>query len=308
MKLEQIEQVISLARTGSFTESARQLYMSQPNLSQSIHQLESEIGNPIFERTPGGVTLTAFGKEYLNHLYTLRNELSSLDDFCLRYAQPDRHVLRIAAVNCDWINSFFSKIIYQYQEHPLQFSLFHTEDIHVALDFLETASIDLAVVSFLSSLHRSEIKKYRRMGLEYHPICTSPLHIMIGKKNPLYHTEDPISIEDIRRYPYVAYGSFQRNCNIEVMRTIGLSPFRSNVILVNTNSALYNIVENTSAFSISANTLKRPPRPSIRAIPIKEISSGLEFGWVKPERDTLSEPASLFIQVMTQSIKEIRNT
>ena len=52
MKLEQIEQILSLADTGSFTETARRLYISQPNLSASVKQLENEIGNIIFERTP----------------------------------------------------------------------------------------------------------------------------------------------------------------------------------------------------------------------------------------------------------------
>ncbi len=36
MKLEQIEQILSLADTGSFTETARRLYISQPNLSASV--------------------------------------------------------------------------------------------------------------------------------------------------------------------------------------------------------------------------------------------------------------------------------
>ena len=52
MKLEQIEQILSLSDTGSFTETARRLYISQPNLSASVKQLENEIGNIIFERTP----------------------------------------------------------------------------------------------------------------------------------------------------------------------------------------------------------------------------------------------------------------
>ena len=38
MKLEQFEQVLEVAKTGTFSKAAKNLYMSQPNLSLSIKQ------------------------------------------------------------------------------------------------------------------------------------------------------------------------------------------------------------------------------------------------------------------------------
>ena len=51
MKLEQIEQFNELAKTGNINRAAKNLYMSQPNLSRSIKHLEEEIYSDSF-RSP----------------------------------------------------------------------------------------------------------------------------------------------------------------------------------------------------------------------------------------------------------------
>ena len=58
MKLEQLSQVIEIADTGSFSEAARKLFITQPALSRSVKQLEQELGYEIFERNSSGVVLT----------------------------------------------------------------------------------------------------------------------------------------------------------------------------------------------------------------------------------------------------------
>lgn len=51
----------SAARLASFTAAARELGSTQPAVSQRVVQLETDLGAPLFERGPRGVTLTAEG-------------------------------------------------------------------------------------------------------------------------------------------------------------------------------------------------------------------------------------------------------
>ena len=62
MTLRQLEYLLAVAQTGSFTEAASRLHVSQPTLSQQIRALEAELGGPLLDRSPGSVGLTPAGK------------------------------------------------------------------------------------------------------------------------------------------------------------------------------------------------------------------------------------------------------
>jgi DNA-binding transcriptional LysR family regulator len=58
-----------VAKTQNFTKASKLLFISQPAVSQSISQLESDLGTRLFTRTSKGVHLTSEGKllfEYTN--------------------------------------------------------------------------------------------------------------------------------------------------------------------------------------------------------------------------------------------------
>ena len=44
MDINQLQYVLEVAKTGSITKAAKNLFMGQPNLSKSIKDLENEIG------------------------------------------------------------------------------------------------------------------------------------------------------------------------------------------------------------------------------------------------------------------------
>ena len=43
MTLQQLKYIITVAETGTITEAANQLYISQPSLTNAIHELEKEM-------------------------------------------------------------------------------------------------------------------------------------------------------------------------------------------------------------------------------------------------------------------------
>jgi DNA-binding transcriptional LysR family regulator len=63
MTLVQLRHLISLARTGSFSQSAAALFLTQPALSRSIRALEAELGQPLFDRIGRHSELTPFGRD-----------------------------------------------------------------------------------------------------------------------------------------------------------------------------------------------------------------------------------------------------
>ena len=58
MTLQQLRYIVTVAETGHITEAAKRLFISQPRLTNAIHELEKEMQITIFHRTNKGVSIS----------------------------------------------------------------------------------------------------------------------------------------------------------------------------------------------------------------------------------------------------------
>lgn len=65
MTLQQLKYVITVANTGTITEAANRLFISQPSLTNAIHELEKEMNITIFNRTNRGISISKEGEDFL---------------------------------------------------------------------------------------------------------------------------------------------------------------------------------------------------------------------------------------------------
>jgi DNA-binding transcriptional LysR family regulator len=77
MELFQLETFLAVAETRSFSRAAQKLHRTQPAVSQTIRKLESDIGEPLFDRSSRDANLTDAGRllvDYAEKLLNLRSE------------------------------------------------------------------------------------------------------------------------------------------------------------------------------------------------------------------------------------------
>ena len=67
MTLQQLKYALTIADCGSMNEAAKQLFLSQPSLSETMKELETEIGLDIFLRSNRGIVITPEGEEFLSY-------------------------------------------------------------------------------------------------------------------------------------------------------------------------------------------------------------------------------------------------
>lgn len=65
MQFQQLRSFVAVAELRHFTRAAERVGVAQPSLSKQIHSLEADLGTPLFERGPAGVTLTQAGEALL---------------------------------------------------------------------------------------------------------------------------------------------------------------------------------------------------------------------------------------------------
>jgi predicted ATPase/DNA-binding transcriptional LysR family regulator len=85
----------AVARTGSFSRAAEELYVSQPAVSKHVASLEAELGARLFDRSRAGVTLTPAGESLAD--YVLRAEALLANARRALAAEPETGVLALAA-------------------------------------------------------------------------------------------------------------------------------------------------------------------------------------------------------------------
>ena len=122
-----IEIVCAVARLGSFSKAAEELYISQPALSQYIQRAESELGYPLFVREKGSCTPTQAGKilaQKGGFLLQYRDDL--LRDMAVAASLPS-DVVRFGMAN-GYTQRYFSDTIQGILEYDPHIHLVPVED------------------------------------------------------------------------------------------------------------------------------------------------------------------------------------
>ncbi|MCM2534271.1 LysR family transcriptional regulator [Neobacillus pocheonensis] len=80
MNIEQLEYIIEVTKTGSITESANHLHVSQSAVSKSIYNLEQELGVQIFYRSRSGTAPTEEGRKIIKKAFEIIEKVNELKE------------------------------------------------------------------------------------------------------------------------------------------------------------------------------------------------------------------------------------
>ncbi|MDX2221580.1 MAG: LysR family transcriptional regulator [Rhodospirillaceae bacterium] len=80
MDLDRLAQFAAVARRGSIGAAAAELGLTQPALTRGLQRLEKELGGRLFDRSPRGVVVTAFGEIFLPYAQAILSEAGRADD------------------------------------------------------------------------------------------------------------------------------------------------------------------------------------------------------------------------------------
>lgn len=119
MDLRHLRYFIAVAEESSVTRAAARLGIGQPPLSQQLQQLEREIGMPLFNRLPRGVSLTEAGQRLLQDARGILAQVDQALGNARRAASGEVGVIRIGFTSSASFNPFVTSAIRDYRRaHP----------------------------------------------------------------------------------------------------------------------------------------------------------------------------------------------
>ena len=116
MTLNQMKYFIAVARSLSFTEAAKSLFLTQPALSRQISAMEEELGTKLFVREKKTLKLTPGGSILYNGLPDLLKTYSSLVGEARNANQGYEGRLRLGILDVYDIAGKISDVIRKFQE------------------------------------------------------------------------------------------------------------------------------------------------------------------------------------------------
>ena len=96
---EQLLTLLAVAETGSVSEAALRLGRGQPAISERLHKLTREIGEPLYVREGGGIQLTPVGQALIPDIRQLRAKLQDIENLLMRQKSLQAGELRIASTS-----------------------------------------------------------------------------------------------------------------------------------------------------------------------------------------------------------------
>ncbi len=137
----------TVARCGSLSHAARELYVSQPAISQSMHRLEYMLGCTLFTRTSRGITLTSEGRMLYSYADKAVSLIAAAEDKLNRMRTLQSGGLMIGASDtlCQYfLLPFLDSFHSQFPDVQLQVTNRTTPD---TVELLKVGKVDIALVN-----------------------------------------------------------------------------------------------------------------------------------------------------------------
>ena len=190
----QLQAFAILARTGSFTQTARELFLTQSAVSHSIKALETDIGCRLLDRVGKKVMLTQSGEHLLKHTQVILREMQAARDGIEQLGKWGRGRLRIGATSTI-CTVLLPPVLREFKESFPQ-SLIQVEpgDSRDLVLGLERQKIDLAV-----GLQHTPDERF-----DFLPLFTDELVFLVSPLHPWAQTGS-VKREEIPKQSLIIY-------------------------------------------------------------------------------------------------------
>jgi DNA-binding transcriptional LysR family regulator len=182
-----------LARTGSFTQTARELHLTQSGISHSMKALENDMGCRLLDRLGKKIVLTQAGEQLLHHSQKILQEMKTARETLGHLGKWGKGRLRVGASTtaCQHIiPPVLRELKESFPEHAITIEPGDTPEL---VDALLHHRIDLAL-----TLASNEPQ------LEFHPLFTDELNFIVAAQHAWVKTGHA-ERQEIPRQNYILY-------------------------------------------------------------------------------------------------------
>src|SRR3954468_18122381 len=183
-----------LARTGSFTEAARELHLTQSAVSHAIRSLEEDVGFRLLDRTGKKATLTQSGEQLLQRTERILSEMELAREELKRLGKWGASRLRLTAT-LTICQHLLPAVLREFKESfPACAITLEPGDTSVAVELIRTQRVDLAIA----------LEPRRDPQIHFRPLFTDDLQFILSPVHPWARSGRAVE-EEIPRQKFILY-------------------------------------------------------------------------------------------------------
>ena len=301
MEFKALEYICAVHEAKTISQAAKNLFISQPALSQYLSKVEESLGTQIFTRRGNSLFLTSAGEILVKQGQALLKEREDMLRLVDSLSRKDTEVIRFG------LSPFYSKYYL-----PLLLSHYREHYPNVQLDIVEMNSTDLEQQVLDGALNLCFIPADpMRDGLVYQPIYMEQIMIAVPPNHPVNDQAVPASgipyldVRLLKDEPFVELVSSLKFAKMsqQIQRHFGFSP---KVTLRTTNwDTVCMLVAQGIGVGFLPELLIHKHRHEPVFYRIADINSTRTYAAVHLEGKSLSYAEQNLIQTLMELLKNI---
>ena len=294
MTLNQLRYAVMVAKKGTITDAANELYIAQPSLTKAVHELEKEVGITIFDRTNKGIKVSKEGEQFLAYARQVLEQADMLEEKYLNKGGGEQSFC-VSTQHYSFAVNALVDLIEEYGRDEYDFSLRETQTYEIIEDVASLKS-EIGVL-YINDFNETVIKKIlKAKELEFTELFTAKPHIFISKTHPLADRKS-VKMEELSPYPYLLFEQGEHNAfyySEEIFSTVN----RPKNIRVRDRATLFNLLIGLNGYTVSSGVIDPVLNgPDIIAVPLKK-EGDMHIGYITHRKSHRSRLGTIYVEAL----------
>ena len=291
MTLQQLKYALTIADCGSMNEAAKQLFISQPSLSETMKELETEIGLDIFLRSNRGIVITPAGEEFLGYARQVTEQFGLLQSKYIDKKVKEK--FSVSTQHYTFAVKAFVETVKQIGMEQYEFAVHETTTISV-IENVKNFKSEIGVLYENDFNEKVLNKMFKENGLEFVELFSCDTFVYLWSGHPLAK-QDVITMEELDEYPCLSFDQGKNNSLYLAEEMKSTYEYRR-LIKANDRATLLNLMIGLNAYTLCSGIICEDLNGNdYKAVPLKETEK-MRIGYIKRKGAKVSHIGELYIE------------
>ena len=303
MTLQQLNYAIVISEAGSLNKASEILYISQPSLTESVKDLEKELGITIFNRSGRGVTLTPEGSDFILYARQVVNDYSELVE---RFDSTKNFKKKfgVSTQHYSFAVKAFVELVKENDTSRYELAIRETRTQQVIADVSNLRS-EIGII-YLSEFNKRAIGKLlRNAGLEFYPLVNGDAYVYLWSGHPLAGKEY-ITFEELKDYPCLSFE--QGDSSFYYAEEILSTKDYSRIIKACDRATMLNLMVGLYGYTLCSGVVcEELNGGQFLAVPFRneedELEGKMQIGYIRRKNTVPSRLGKQYIEKLEEYLK-----